>query len=181
MGVWYSSWKRFPERRMIFGRRERMFSIREILALAVKLEKNGERFYREAESRFKEPSLLSLLRWLADEELRHMDWFEHKRSEMKPAGEERDLEKIGDELLRDILGDQTFSLQEVDLSTIRDQVSLVDVAVEFESDTVLFYEMLLTLVDDKQTTDKLSEIIAEENNHIRSLRTFRTDSSGRSS
>jgi rubrerythrin len=69
----------------------------------------------------------------------------------------------------------------VDLSKIHDQVSLVDVAIEFESDTILFYEMLLTMVEDKETTDKLSEIIAEENNHIQSLRAFRTNPSGRSS
>jgi len=162
------------------GGRKLMFSIREILALAVKLEKNGERFYRAAESRFKEPSLATLLRWLADEELRHVEWFEHKRSESKPQEEERDLEKIGDELLRDVLGDQTFSLQEADLSKIRDQAGLVDVAMEFESDTILFYEMLLTMVGDQETIDRLSEIIAEENNHIKSLRPFRTDSSGRS-
>jgi len=158
-----------------------MFSIREILALAIKLEKNGEHFYRGAESRFADPSLASLLRWLADEELRHMEWFVSKRSEMKPEGEERDLEGIGDELLRDILGNQTFSLQEADLSKIHDQVSLVDVAIEFENDTILFYRMLLAMIEDRETTEKLSEIIEEEDRHIQSLRTFRTHPSGRPS
>ena len=149
-----------------------MFSIREILGLAVKLEKNGELFYRGAVPRFSNPSLVSLLKWLADEELRHMEWFMSKRAELKPEGQERDLDEIGDELLRDILGNQTFSLQEVDLSTIDDNETLIDIAIEFENDTILFYEMLLSLVENRETTDKLSEIIKEENSHIETLRTF---------
>jgi rubrerythrin len=150
-----------------------VFSIREILGIAVKLEKNGERFYRAAGMRLSEPALASLLRWLAEEELRHMEWFTNKRLQLKSGGRERDLDEIGDALLRDILGDQTFSLQEVDLSTIHDNEALVDVAIEFESDTILFYEMLRSLVGDKETTEKLSEIIEEEKSHIESLRTLR--------
>ena len=66
-----------------------MFSIREILGLAEKLEKNGERFYRESQRRFSDPSLNALLQWLADEELRHEEWFAKKRSELKPEAGDR--------------------------------------------------------------------------------------------
>lgn len=158
-----------------------MFSIREILGLAVKLEKNGELFYRAALSRFSEPSLVSLLGWLADEELRHKEWFMRKKSDLKPEGEDRELDEIEDELLRDILGDQTFSLQEVDLSTIHDEETLLNIAIEFENDTILFYRMLLTMIEDRETNEKLSEIIQEEDRHIQSLHTFRKHPSGRTS
>jgi hypothetical protein len=86
---------------------------------------------------------------------------------------EREIQEIGDELLHEIMGDQTFSLQEVDLSTIREPSALLDIAIEFENDTVLFYEMLHSLVDDRETTEKLAQIIAEEQSHIQSLQTIR--------
>lgn len=146
-----------------------MFSIREILGLAVKLEKNGEAFYRGAVERFPEPVLSSVLRWLADEELRHMEWFMTRRDALKPETEEREIQEIGDELLREILGDQTFSLKEVDLATIHDRSRLLEVAIEFEKDTVLFYEMLHSMVEGMDTADRLLEIIREEQSHIESL------------
>jgi rubrerythrin len=149
-----------------------MFSIHEVLGLAVKLEKNGEGFYRGALSRFSEPGLTSLLGWLADEELRHMEWFSAKRSSLRPVQEESDMERMGDKLLREILGDQTFSLKEVDLSSIRDSKTLLEVAIEFEKDTVLFYEMICSLIGDSETTCRLEEIIEQERSHIASLQSL---------
>jgi rubrerythrin len=154
--------------------RNTLFSIREIMGLAVKLEKNGERFYRGAASRFSAPRLSALLRWLADEELRHTEWFSAKHSSLKLEEGERDVEETGDEILREILGDQTFSLQEVDLSSIQDQMDLLDIAIEFENDTVLFYEVLSSLVEDRETMERVSEIIAQEQTHIESLQALRS-------
>lgn len=147
-----------------------MFSIREILEIAKKLERNAELFYRGSTRKFSDPSLVSLLERLADAERRHYDWFSRKR-ELEPASaEDRQLREMESTFLREIVGDQTFSLKEVDLSSVRDTHSLVNFAIEYENDTILFYEFFRSLTDDAVTIEKLDEIIAEERNHILELK-----------
>ena len=47
-----------------------MFSIQEILDLAIRLEKNGESVYRKAAAKLSRADLVSLLAWKADEEVK---------------------------------------------------------------------------------------------------------------
>jgi rubrerythrin len=49
---------------------------------------------------------------------------------------------------------------------------LVAIFIEFEQDTVLFYEMIAPFIEDSQTRANLQEIIAEEKRHIARLRDF---------
>ena len=56
-------------------RRNALFSANEILDMAIKLEKNGEVVYRDAIANISNPELITLLEWMADEEVKHADWF----------------------------------------------------------------------------------------------------------
>ena len=150
-----------------------MFSTREILDLSERLERNGERFYRESLSKFSDPSLIALLRWLADEELRHKEWFAERKARLRPAPGDREAEEIGSDLLKEILGSQTFSLNGADISSIEDPGALVELALEFEGDTILFYQMIGSLVGERETAKHIEEIIAEEETHVRSLRSLK--------
>jgi rubrerythrin len=47
--------------------------------------------------------------------------------------------------------------------------ALLELAVEFENDTILFYETLHSLIDDAHVSSRLQEIIADENGHIQML------------
>jgi rubrerythrin len=49
---------------------------------------------------------------------------------------------------------------------------LLRLAIEFENDSILFYEMIGSLISDKETSEKLQEIIKEEKHHIELLRDF---------
>jgi len=147
-----------------------VFSIREILDLAVQIESNGERFYREAMNRFPDPSILALLRWMAEEEVKHAEWFS-KRKEMLGQGE-GEWKEIESSLLVEILGDQTFSLKEADFSIIHDVRKMVEVALEFEKDTILFYEFIHALVGDKKTSRELEQILEEERRHVQNLEQY---------
>jgi rubrerythrin len=149
-----------------------LFVISEILDLAVKLEKNGEATYRRAVDQVDNPELISLLNWMADEEVQHASWFaELKRlsasSETNPF-----MEEMSRELFDDLVGDQSFSLQEVDFSKIRSVDELLKVFIEFERDTAMFYELLIPFIEDEETSAHLQRIIAEENNHIKRISEF---------
>ena len=59
-----------------------MFTIEEILELAIKIEKNGEAVYLMAIEKWGNSSLSSLLEWMADDEVRHARWFENFRNDV---------------------------------------------------------------------------------------------------
>ncbi|UCD91196.1 MAG: rubrerythrin, partial [Desulfobacterales bacterium] len=52
-----------------------MFTITEIIDIAMKIEKNGETIYRNAIEKIPVPSLVPLLEWIANEEANHAEWF----------------------------------------------------------------------------------------------------------
>jgi rubrerythrin len=146
-----------------------MFSAREILDFAIRIERNAEDLYREAASKTENPELGSLLLFLAEEERRHAEWFQQRRETIKLEGDEAEMERLYGTLLRDMIGDQTFSLAEADLSRMDQVKALLELAVEFENDTILFYETLHSLIDDDHVSARLREIITDENGHIQML------------
>jgi rubrerythrin len=78
-----------------------------------------------------------------------------------------ELEAMGREMLKEILGSQTFSLKEADLSKIRTIEQLRRTALKFEKDTIVFYEMIRSFLTDRETVDQLDAIIEEENRHVK--------------
>jgi len=76
---------------------------------------------------------------------------------------------IGKSILLGALGDETFSLKDADFSKIEQIKDLLTLSIEFERDTVLFYEMMRPFIEEKGTLDHLDAIIEEENSHIRLL------------
>ncbi|MBW2096165.1 MAG: ferritin family protein [Deltaproteobacteria bacterium] len=149
-----------------------MFTVGEIIDLAIRIEKNGEKIYRKAGGEVSDPSLASLLEWLADEELAHEKWFVQLGEEVEPNVEVPRLEEMGKEILRGVLGDQAFSIKEVDFSRMEDINDLLSLSLEFEKDTILFYEMLSEFIDDAETIRQLGRIIEEEHRHVEILEEF---------
>jgi rubrerythrin len=146
-----------------------MFSTGEIIDLAIQIEKNGEKVYRDALQKISNHSLGSLLEWLADQEAEHATWFSNLRPAVTEAPVDPHLEEIGNTMLQRVLGDQTFSLTDADFSKIDKIEDLIELAIEFERDTVVFYEMMESFIDDEQTKDHLKRIIQEEERHVQVL------------
>jgi rubrerythrin len=152
-----------------------MFSTQEILDLAIRLEKNGESVYRQAVAEVSEPELVSLLQWMADEEVKHARWFSELKHKSKIQASNLFMAEMSREVFADFLGEKSFSHQDVDFAKI-DQVSdLVAVFIEFERDTILFYETLKPFIENKDTLTNLDKIIAEEHEHIAKLHQFLAD------
>jgi rubrerythrin len=153
-------------------RRVNMFTIRDILELAVQIERNGQSFFRDALEKDIDPEFAAVLQWMAEEESGHIEWFERLKNTVPVSTQESQMEKMGREVLGNILGNQRFSLSDMDLKQIKDIDMLVEKLIEFENDTVLFYEMIKTAVNDKNTVKHLDMIIAEEKQHSQKLRAF---------
>ena len=136
-----------------------MFSIREIIDIAIKIEKNGETYYREAVEKISNPSLKPVLLFLADQEHEHMQWFEELKAKMRTKEGNRKVAEISESMLQSLVGDQTFSLEDADLSQLDSVEKLIELAIELEKDTILFYQMLQSFIDDFDTLKGLDEII----------------------
>jgi rubrerythrin len=149
-----------------------MFTLKEIYDLGIQIERNGEKFYREALKQPWSAPMASMLQMLAEEEVRHIDFFAKRKEKLNEKGEDPELEAMGLGMLKEVLGDQTFSLKEADLSKINDIDELRRTAIEFEKDTILFYEMIRSFVTDKETEDQLDAIIEEENRHVKLFEDF---------
>lgn len=144
-----------------------MFTLREICDLGIQIERNGEKFYRDALKQPWSAPFASMLHRLAEEEVRHVDFFSKLKNKIRGEGRPPELDALAKEMLSDILGSQAFSLKEADLSKIETVEQLRRIAIEFEKDTILFYEMIGSFVTDKETADQLEAIIEEENQHVK--------------
>ena len=149
-----------------------MFSTAELLDLAVQIEQNGETVYRDAIGMLSNPELISMLNWMADEEAKHAKWFGGLKDQLEDQSANPFVEEMSRELFKDMLGEKNFSHAEVNFSKISDVDELMAIFIEFERDTILFYEMLEPFIENDQTLADLKKIIAEENNHISKLQSF---------
>ena len=146
-----------------------MFSAKEILDLAIKLEKNGEAVYRDAIAQVANPDLVPLLEWMADEEVKHADWFAELKHKLETKNDNPFAEEMSRELFNEMLGEKNFSLRDVDFSTIDNSETLIQVFIEFEKDSIIFYEVLKPFVEDPVARQSLQKIIDEEKRHIEHL------------
>lgn len=144
-----------------------MFSVTEIFDMAIQLEENGERFYRQAISQVADDHLKELLNWLADQEMRHRELFVEMKASFQHKPEERWAEEASGAILQSAMGEHGFSLDEVDFSAIPDERTLLRVAIGFEQDGIMFYELIGSFVTDVPTRLQLDRIIQEERGHIR--------------
>ena len=150
-----------------------MFTIAEIIALAVKIEKNGEAVYRLAISHSQNQILKDLLLWIADEERDHIAWFQTLLAEIGTKQAPLQVREMNAAFIEELIGKQSFSLADIDFSSVDTSQALIDIFIEFENDTLLFYEMLKTFLTDTATTEHLEKIIQEETAHIEKLENLR--------
>lgn len=151
-----------------------MFTVGEIIDIAIQIEENGESFYRQALKHTFDPTLESLLQWLADEELRHREYFLRMRASMSTGAEDRLAEQVSGAILQNAVGEHAFSLEEVDFSSIKDEGMLIETALGFERDSIMFYEMIQSFVSDPVILGHADEIIEEERKHTELLRERQT-------
>jgi rubrerythrin len=146
-----------------------MFTAREILDLAIQLEENGEAVYREAARKASNPDISELLLWMAEEEVKHTRWFTELKQEIETYSINPFMEEMSRKVFGGLLGDKSFSHREVNFSEVDRIEDLIHIFIEFEKDTVLFYETLVPFIEDNHTLQYVTKIIAEENNHIQKL------------
>jgi len=149
-----------------------LFSANEIIDIGIQLEKNGEAVYRDAIEKLPGSRLVPLLEWMADEEVKHADWFAQLKHNLETKKENPFVAEMSRELFNEMLGEKNFSLKNVDFSTIEQIDELIAIFVEFEKDSIIFYEVLKPFVEDPAVRGYLQQIVDEEKRHIERLEEF---------
>jgi len=147
-----------------------LFSANEIIDIGIKLEKNGEAVYRDAIEKLPGSELVPLLEWMADEEVKHADWFAQLKHNLETKKENPFVAEMSRELFNEMLGEKNFSLKNVDFSSIEEIDELIVIFIEFEKDSIIFYEVLKPFVEDPVARKYLRKIIDEEKGHIEHLK-----------
>ena len=147
-----------------------MFTAQDILDIAIRLEKNGEKTYRDARQHTPDDELNALLDWIAQEEHDHARWFTELKNRLTQGEDHHLMAELSRALVEDVVKGQAFSLQEVDFEAIDTPDKMIRTFIGFEDDTIAFYEVLKTLIDDTAIADQLERIIDEEKKHMATFR-----------
>ncbi len=146
-----------------------MFTVADIRDIAIQIEENGEKAYRQASRKVADPEIAKIFAWMADEEKRHGRWFASLESEKPLTEEQQQIEEMGRGLLKDMIADQTFSLEHEELLRVKTFEEVVSRSKSFEQDTILFYQFIKGVLDDDDACKQIGLIIAEEQRHFELL------------
>ena len=146
-----------------------MFTLTDIIEIAMQIEKNGESTYRRAQRKTSDPSLADLLGLLADEELEHQRWFTEFKAGWGPNRWTRTWKPWAGSCFRASWGKRPFPWTRRTFPRLRISRTVMRISAEFEQDTVVFYEMLEPFVEEPRSREDLRLIIEEEKGHLRGL------------
>jgi rubrerythrin len=141
----------------------------DLLEVAVKMEKNGEVVYRKSLKKIRQKPLTDLLSWMAAEEAAHGRWFLEQKNRLALQPEEKALKEMIPEVLQDMMGENTLSLDEVEFDKISTPLELLNTFIEFEKETIRFYELLEMFIEAEEVHKGLKTIIQEEKTHVEKL------------
>jgi rubrerythrin len=149
------------------------FSGPEVIEMAIRTEENGQKFYEEYSEKAKEDNIKSLFRFLADEEVKHIQDFNELYEIVRSEGEKifGDYEEF--KAYMSTFADSKFLMNFTgEAEKIKDSTDvkvILEFAESFEKETLLFYYGLLDFISEKGRPI-VEKIIEQEKNHIMKLR-----------
>jgi rubrerythrin len=146
-------------------------SVKTVLGWALRIEANGEAFYREVAARAQDREVKLLFEDLANQEQRHYRTFERMLDRLPVAnGASADPSEY-EAYLRTALGNALFGGLDNGLVLARqaaDEAAALRAAIAFEKDTLLFFHDLREMVPVAHR-EALTAIVQEESSHVRQL------------
>ena len=154
-------------------------NLEELVALAAKIELDGQNFYTQAAEATTNPEAKKLFLNLAEWENTHYNTFK----ELLDGTDQQDSNRLIDPLneaalyLNAILGGDIFtqpvSHQDIAADNPNQLENIFKFALDREKDSIIFYSALEKIYVNKEITSKLDIIIGEEISHIRFLHEIR--------
>ena len=149
-----------------------LFTADEIFEMGVRIETNGKAFYEEAARKSAETAVREFFRELAAWEDQHIELFERLRAALPADARQGSLFDPGSEL-GDYLAasaDSHVFVRNADVGALvaacPTPVAIIDLALTFEKDSVVYYTTMKKVVPVNQGRDAVERLIDEEIAHI---------------
>lgn len=147
-----------------------LFSASEVVTMAIEIEKNGLNFYNAMAAKSQNEQAIELFTFLAAEEIQHKGTFQKMLDGLKKVElSANDLEEYNN-YLGALTSSRVFN-KNVDTEEFvkdLDDLAALNLAIEAEKDSILFYYELLeqSLSEDKADIER---VIKEEKSHYAKL------------
>jgi rubrerythrin len=149
-----------------------VFSGPEVIEMAIRTEENGEKFYQTHAEKAEEENVKSLFTYLANEETKHIEDFSKLYDIVKETGETifGDYEefKAYMETFADSKFLTNFTAESDKIKDSKDISEIIEFAIGFEKETLLFFYGLLDFISEKGR-DIVKNIIEQEKTHVKKL------------
>jgi len=156
------------------------YPLEDVFKFAVDVEEQGKRFYDAGSLQAEKDEVKDLFAWLAKEEMKHAKKFlrfqkAYSRKEESFKADAR-LDGLLNTYMRGMIFPDLPDLKEVLGRKDRNpMLSLVKAAMGVETNSILFYEEMKSLLGEEETKDALSKIIKEEQGHLIKLKGVRLE------
>jgi rubrerythrin len=153
----------------------KIFNVGDVLRFAVRIEEDGEAFYRKAALAAGDKSVSDLFSSLADEEIKHKGIFQDMLSKVETVAAAETYDGEYAAYLQNYIDDKVIFTKdkgEAASSEAKDTLSAILFAMQREADSILYYHESKQFIAEKfyGTIDK---IIAEERKHFTRLSVLR--------
>jgi len=128
-----------------------------IFKYAMKLEKDGEKYYRKLSKKVNDPGLKSIMTLLADDEVKHFSTFKEMAEKTEASMQQSDVLKESKNIFTEMKG------KKIDLEI--GQKEMYKKAQELEKKTQEFYEKKASEVQDPAQKELFLKIADEEKRH----------------
>ena len=146
------------------------FNIDDILAMAEQIERNGQKHYRKFATLAKDPKVKDLFNQLADWEAVHERTFSTLRAQFAADNLQGVFDPSGDsELYLQAMADRHIFAGDTEVEA-ETELELIELALKFETDTILFFVGMKQIVPAKLGKEKIEVLIEEELRHVAFLR-----------
>ena len=146
-----------------------VFNADEVFEMALQIERNGEKFYRDSAKKVKDSEAQDLLTGLADMEIEHQKVFKSMKAALTPADQKAmtfDPTNEAGLYLASLANTKVFFEKDIEPSKLE---GIFKSALAAEKDSIAFYLGMKDVVPKGSGRQKIEDIIKEEMRHIRIL------------
>lgn len=148
------------------------FNAAEVFNVAIQIEENGKRFYEESQANIDVPEVKRLFSDLAQQEVGHKKRFEELKAQLPASAQSTvwDPENEMDLYIKSMADSHIFVTDMKELiAKVKDARSALQMAIEFEKDSVLFFLSLEDAMAGQLDRDLVKTLVKEEQGHLKQL------------
>jgi len=151
------------------------FNAAEVFRIAVEIEENGRRFYEEGQKIVENPAIQALFHELAVQEVEHkkrfqtlMDQLPADASSSTVWDPDNDMDRYI-KMMADLHIFVSSESLDAQLNRVKDVVSALKLAIDFEKDSVLFFLSMEDAAESRKGRDLIRQLVREEQEHLKRL------------